>query len=187
VNRQDVWPLLLLVLLGAGSWGLATWLQQRELAAVKPSHAPDYEVDTLQFTTMGPDGTPRRRLVADRMVHYADDDSTQLTKPRLTLFEGDRPPWEVRSPKGWVSGDGELVLLQGEVHIDRAAAKDVRAVNIVTHDLRVQPKVSYAETDQPVDARSGADRVQAVGLQVWFDGPARLKLLSKVRGRYEVK
>ncbi len=174
-------------MLAAGSWGLATWLQQRERAAKPPAHAPDYELDTLELTTMGLDGAPRRRLAADRMVHYADDDSTALTEPRLTVFDSRRPPWQVRSAQGWVSGDGELVLLQGEVHIDRAAAKDVRAVEILTHDLRVQPKASYAETDQPVDARSGTDRVQAVGMQMWFDGPVRLKLLSKVRGRYEVK
>ena len=187
MNRDELRPLLLLVALAAGSWALATWLQQRELAAKPPGHAPDYQLDTLELTTMGPDGRPRRRLAASRMVHYADDDSTELTEPRLTVFESPRPPWQVRSAKGWVSADGEMVLLQGEVHIDRAASKDTRPVEILTHDLRVQPRASYAETDQPVDARSGGDRVQAVGLQVWFAGPVRLKLLSKVRGRYEVK
>ena len=187
MSRDDLRPLLLLIVLAAASWALATWLQQRELAPKPPGHAPDYELDDLELTTMGPDGAPRRRLAARRMVHYPDDDSTELTEPHLTVFDSRRPPWEVRSARGWVSRDGELVLLEGEVHIDRAAAEGVRAVQILTHDLRVQPKASYAETDQPVDARSGTDRVQAVGMQLWFDGPMRLKLLSKVRGRYEVK
>ena len=59
-------------------------------------------------------------------------------------------------------------------------------MNVVTRDLRVQPKHSYAETDQPVKVQSGPHRVEAVGLQAWLRPPVRIKLLGHVRGHYEV-
>jgi lipopolysaccharide export system protein LptC len=186
VLPRDLSVLVLALALAGGTWWLASWLQRDEEPYREAGHAPDYYLETLQFTTMDPEGRPARRLRAKRMVHYADDDSTELTAPRLSVYDDDRPPWEVQAEKGWVSGDGELVLLQGAVQIDREAADGVRPVHIATRDLRVQPEQSFAETDQPVDARSGSDRVRSDGMQIWLDGPVRIKLLSNVRGRYEV-
>jgi len=186
VRRRDVWILILLVLSAGASWWLANRLHHRELAAITDAHSPDYWVEGLTFTTMGPDGRPSRRLGAERMVHYADDDSTELSRPRLSVFEGEGPPWKIRSETGWVSSDGELILLQGEVRMERSEAEGVRPVDILTRDLRIQPKQGFAETDRAVSARSLADWVRAEGMQVWFNGPVRIKLLSNVRGQYEV-
>ena len=120
------------------------------------------------------------------MEHFPNDDSTQLQRPRLEIHDDDRPPWKIRSERGWVSGDKQLVLLQGEVHIDREAAPEVRPLHIVTHDLRVQPDNNYAETDAAVHATSRDDWLDSVGMQLWFARPIRVKLLSQVRGRYEI-
>jgi lipopolysaccharide export system protein LptC len=187
VLQRDLSVLALVLVLAGGTWWLSSWLHSREESGREVGRVPDYYLETLQFTTMDAQGRPARRLRAERMVHYADDDSTELAAPRLTVYDQGRPPWEIQAEQGWVSGDGELVLLQGEVQIDREGAAGVRPVHIVTRDLRVQPEQSFAETDRAVDARSDGDRVRSDGMQIWFDGPVRIKLLSNVRGRYEVE
>ena len=68
----------------------------------------------------------------------------------------------------------------------REAGQDVRPLNVVTRDLRVQPKHNYAETDQPATLISGENRIDTVGVQAWFSTPAHFKFLSRVRGHYEV-
>jgi lipopolysaccharide export system protein LptC len=186
VHRRDLWSLILLVSLAGASWWLANRLAREERASQVDEHAPDYWLEGLSFTTMGPDGLPTRRLGAERMIHYADDDSTELIEPVLSVFEGQRPPWNIRSESGWVSGDGELVLLRGEVRIERSEGEGVRPVEVLTRDLRVQPEQGYAETDRAVSAHSRRDWMQAQGMEVWFNGPVRIKLLSNVRGRYEL-
>ena len=80
-----------------------------------------------------------------------------------------------------------MVLLQGKVNIDRSAAPGIRPMHIITSDLRVQPKNNYAETDADARANSRDDWIESTGMQIWFAERIRVKLLAKVRGRYELE
>jgi len=174
------------LLLAAGTWWLAH--QGTEEPEYEPQpDSPDFHLEHFTATTMGPDGKPDKRLSAEHMVHYPADDSTELTRPRMTVFDEDRPPWHIRSETGWVSGDREIVLLNGEVKIDRSAAEEVRSLHLTTRNLRVQPEQNYAETDEYVYAESDNSWVESTGMQAWLKKPMRIKLLAKVRGRYEVE
>ena len=83
-----------------------------------------------------------------------------------------------------MSADGSLVLLSGEVLIQREADSNNRPVRILTRDVRVQPSEDYAETDEKVRVESESDWLDAVGMQAWLRPPSRLKFLSQVRGFY---
>lgn len=176
---------ILLILVGG-----TLWLTQRspvdEADYSTLEHRPDYYLEAVDTTLMGIDGKPGKRLVAERMTHFINDDSTELQRPRLTLYDQERPPWRIDSETGWLSGDGDILLLQGAVKIDRSAAPGVRPLHITTRDLRVQPRDNYVETDADVFARSNQDRIDAKGMQIWLQQPIRIKLLANVRGRYEV-
>jgi lipopolysaccharide export system protein LptC len=169
-------PALLFLLLLAG---VSHWLAGL-------GQEPDYFLNGLTATVFGHDGLPLRRLWAAELRHYPDDDSTEVLAPRLELYEADVPPWRLRAETAWLSGDGELLLLQGEVHVDREGAVGVRPLQAVTHNLRVQPRERYAETDERVSVHSAGSWVEATGMRAWLAGPLRLKLLSDARGRYEV-
>ncbi len=173
------------LLLAAGTWWLAQQGVEEPDYEPKPD-SPDFYLENFTATTMGRDGKPDKSLSAERMIHYPADDSTELTQPRMTVFDKDRPPWRIQSETGWVSGDREIVLLNGEVKIDRSAAEGVRALHLTTSNLRVQPEQNYAETDEYVYAESDGSWVESTGMQTWFKKPMRIKLLAKVRGRYEV-
>jgi lipopolysaccharide export system protein LptC len=176
---------LLLAVLGGSKW-LAEFLEVEETALQPESHTADYFLDNFTNTVMGPDGKPFRRLSADQMLHFPDDDSTELTKPKVTLFEEkDIPPWKIRSEQGWLSGDGNLLLLKGTVTIDREQAPGIRPIHIVTRNLRVQPGENYAETDEVITVTSLGSRLKSKGMQAWFNKPVRIKFLTDVRGYYE--
>ncbi len=176
----------LFILLAAGSSLLLQMTGEGEIEKIEAEHTPDYYVEDFSITTMGVDGKLERTLSAERMLHYPDDDSTELTRPHLVIYEEGAPPWKIKSERGWVSGDGQLVLLNGAVEIDRAAAPGIRPVHIDTHNLRVRPKENYAETDEKVKIRSLGDVQRSVGMQAWLGEPIRIKFLSKVRGHYEI-
>lgn len=178
--------ILILLLLVGGS----RWLMQADTTTTPAQqageHTPDYFLKEFTVTTMGPDGQPEQRLKAEFMQHYPDDDTTDLTHPDILLYDKGNPPWEIRSERGWLSGDGELLVLQGMVTIDRAAGPNNRPLHLITQDLHVHPKENYAETDQKVTIRSLRDQQESDGMQAWFRKPVRLRFAPNVRGRYEI-
>lgn len=184
-DRKNIVIAAVLLALAGGSLWLAqdTKIKEPEYRAVE--HTPDYYLEGVDAIQMNPDGSPSQRLLADRMTHYPDDDSTEVNIPNLTIYDKTKPPWRIRSKTGWLSGDGEVLLLQGEVKIDRSAARGVRPIHITTRDLRVQPRDNYLETDAPVESRSEKNRINAIGMQAWFHNPIRIKLLANIRGHYE--
>ena len=176
-----------LLILAGTSWWLAERTGVEESDSQADEHTPDYFLEGFTGVKMDASGKPEQKLVAQRLTHYPDDDSTELKQPRLTLYDEGRPPWRVRSETGWMSGDGEVLLLQGVVNIDRSAAPGVRPTHIITRDLRVQPRDNYLESDAEVHMRSLNDRLDAKGMQIWYSKPVRIKLLANVRGYYEGK
>ncbi len=177
---------VLLILLGGSQWLAST--SQKESVPIEPeTHDADYFVENFTNTNMDVTGRPFRRLRASKMLHFPDDDSTQLTDPYLTLYEDNVPLWKIQSERGWVSGDGELLLLKGRVVIDRIKTEELRPLNIVTRNLRLQPEQNYAETDEVVTVTSEGSRLKSRGAQAWFSEPVKFKFLSDVRGQYAVK
>jgi len=176
----------LFVLLAAGSRWLLQVTEDSDSEKVKTGHTPDYYVDDFSLSTMNLEGKLEQTLSAEHMQHYPDDDSTELTRPHLVIYEADSPPWKIHSETGWLSGDGSLVLLNGEVKINRAGGPGVRPLQITTRNVRARPKENYAETDEKARVRSLNDVQTSVGMQAWLKKPVRIKFLSKVRGRYEI-
>jgi len=176
----------LFVLLAAGSRWMLQVTHDNEIEKINTGHTPDYFVDDFSVSYMDIEGKLKQTLSAEHMKHYPGDDSTELTRPHLVIYEADTPPWKIRSETGWVSGDGTLVLLNGEVKIDRAGAPGIRPFHITTSNMRVRPKESYAETDEKAKVRSLEDVQTSIGMQAWLKKPVRIKFLSKVRGRYEI-
>ncbi len=123
-------------------------------------------------------------MKSEYLAHYPDDDSTELTKPRITLYRKEGTPWLIRSDRGWVSAEGELVLLSGDVTIERTSGPENRPVTVYTDDLRIRPKDQYAETDKHVVMISQNDKTEAIGLRAYIQ-EGRLQLLDDVKVYYE--
>lgn len=180
-------PLLLLLVIAAAlaSW----WLGDRPTETPQQARRDgprliDYYLTGLDVTRMTPDGRPAHRLTAREMRHYTDDDTSEVQTAHLTVFQGDAPPWEVDAERAWVSADGGLILLSGEVLIERAGDAERQPMRIVTRELRVQPREDYAETDEKVRVETDTDWLDATGMQAWLRPPSRLKFLSQVKGYY---
>lgn len=176
----------LIGLAALSAWLLETVKSEREPIAKARPHTPDYTLENFTASAMDIRGKLHDRLQAQIMLHYPDDDSSELTKPHIELYRQDAPPWRVDAEKGWVYSKGELVLLQDDVFIERDAVSKDGPLHIVTRDVRVRPKDKYAETDQPVAILQGTARIDAVGMRAYFQ-EGRLELLSAVRGKYDPK
>ena len=103
--------------------GLSLWLQygiiESDPATVvkQNSHDPDYYIEN--FTTIGMDKRGRRKYIleAERLVHYPDDGTALLDNPHVIQYEEGQPPVHTYAESGWISANGEEVLLSGNVRM----------------------------------------------------------------------
>ena len=145
---------------------------------------PDYYVENFTTTTMDENGFPRRRVTADYMAHFPDTDTHELANPQLILYRESKSPWYVRSERGWISSNQEVMLLLGKVHIWRNDSAGERELDIRTEDMRVLPNSDYGETDRLVVISTPTSESRGVGMRAFLD-KSRLELLSQVHTVYE--
>lgn len=184
-DRLITWsPLILVALLATMSF----WLDRKvQPPAHRPDgstrHDPDFIVEGFSAVKMNPDGTRRYALAAKRMVHFPDDNSTQLELPRLVYFDYERAPVTIRSETAEAVQGGDDVFFRGDVQIIRSAYASNAELGVFTSFLHVIPDKDLAKTDKPVRMVEGNSTASSVGLE--FNNVTReIKLLSEVKASY---
>ncbi|MBQ0725416.1 MAG: LPS export ABC transporter periplasmic protein LptC [Cycloclasticus sp.] len=179
---------LLLAFIALSSWWFA-FMHETPLddKAIKPAHKIDYFLKDFDLLSMTMAGQPKQRLHGAYMQHFVDDDSTEITTPKMTMYTLDKPDLHIHSETGYISSDGQLVLLNGAVKVKREALKNIAAMEIDTHNLRVQLANDFAETDEFVKIKSGNNIIKGNGLRAHFREPINIKILENARGHHEIK
>jgi lipopolysaccharide export system protein LptC len=185
-DRLATWaPVALLLLLAALTWWLDSKVQpltQRPDGSTR--HDPDMYVEGYAASRMTPEGVKQYELTGKRLVHYPDDNSTELESPQLKYFDPDRAPVTVKADTAQVTDGGDNVYFSGNVQVVRAPYADKPELGVLTTYLHVMPEQQLARTDKPVTLMEGNSTATSLGLE--FDNKARqLKLNSQVRARYE--
>jgi lipopolysaccharide export system protein LptC len=186
MNRSNVIIFIILLLLV----GLSAWLGKSfktgddDQTATSDPDGIDYYMENFTISSMNLQGQPRQDLSAIRMEHYSSDDSTALTEPRIVVYKEDTAPWYINANRGWISADGEIVLLKGNVTIERPAENHKGTMKISTSELRIRPDDEYAETDKAIVMEGDGTRTEAVGMRAYMK-QGKLHLLNRVRGHYE--
>lgn len=185
-DRLVTWsPLILIALLAA----LTFWLDQKVQSPARlpdgsSRHDPDFIIEGFAAVQMNPDGSRRYALSAKRMVHYPDDDSTDLELPKLVYFDYQRAPVTVRSDTARTTQGGDDVFFEGDVQVVRSAYETNPELGIFTSFLHVIPDQDLAKTDRLVRMVEGKSTASSVGLE--FDNRTRqIRLLSEAKVSYE--
>jgi lipopolysaccharide export system protein LptC len=156
----------------------------RDAGVRSPDHEPDYYLVEMVRRTMNREGGLQSVLTAEQVFHFPDDDTTELAHPHMEIYNGAPNPWQVVAEHGLVKADNEVIFLQGRVEIWRVDDKGEREFEIITSELRVFPKVQYAETDNAAIIKGHDSVTRTRGFRANFEHN-RLELLERVRTRYE--
>ena len=185
IRASNLLPLMLMFFLGA----LTLWLRiTMETPASGSSdghhrHDPDAIIDDFTVTRLDEQGVAHYTLTANRMVHFADDDSTEISAPRV-VKRGDGPTVTITAERGTVTRDGEEAFFHGNVLVVRAATPEREELRVRTDYLHVLAEKNFARTDKAVTITEGRSVLSGVGME--FDKNAgRFTLFSQVRGRLD--
>lgn len=179
----NLFPLFLLAALAALTYWLDNSMQESAQPRDKrPAHEPDYTVEKLIATRMDIDGRIRDTLQTAKMVHYPDDDSTELTTPRFVSFARGMP-LSVTAKQARISSNGSDLYFLGDVRATRAAQSGKSALVLTTEYLHLLPDDNIARTNRPVTISDAAMTIKAGGMELNSETRI-LKLHSGVRGVY---
>lgn len=172
--------LVLVLLVSTSSWLLYRLADEGTAREQLLRHNPDHYMENFTTTTMEEDGNIKNRLSADYMAHYPDNDTTELLRPKLEVFQQNKPPIFIIADKGWVTSDNEVILLTGAVKLWQDRSDGSRKMEIITTDVRILPDQEYAETDMPATFIDRRSTINATGVRAYFKDE-RVELLNNVQ------
>jgi lipopolysaccharide export system protein LptC len=147
------------------------------------AHEPDTIVKNFNALAFDREGRPLHRLSATRLVHYMDDDTTELDSPRFSVLARDRVRSEVTARRGQVSSNGQHVHLLGDVRLSRLGPGDQAPLTLETEYLWIIPDAGIMQTHKPVTLKQGRAVIMAGNLLV-NDPNKEVTLSGGVHGSY---
>lgn len=184
LTTTRLFPLALMFALALLTFYLDRTVRDEESHPSLRRHDPDYLITNFTTTTYNKNGAPESILSAAKMIHYPDDDSTELIGPRMVQNKKADQRMTVSAQRGALSRDGEEIFLYDNVLLVREAAAERPEARLSTSFLHVVQDRSLALTDREVlmeeDHRSLAGR----GMEYNYES-GQLLLRSEVRGYFE--
>ena len=181
-----VLPLVLMFLLALVTFWLERAVREEEPRPTARRHDPDYLITNFTTTSYNREGITESMLSASRMVHYPDDDSTELISPRVVQTRPSEPRMTVSAERGVISRDGDDIFLYDNVLLVREADEARPEARMTTSFLHVVRDRSLVRTDREVVIVE--DRRMLAGRGMEYNNTSQqLQLLSRVHGRFEPK
>ena len=183
--RPTAWlPLAALALLV----GLTLWVNQLvqpagNRADASKRHDPDVMVDNFKARKLDEQGLVRYTLVARKMVHYPDDDSSLLETLNFDAYQPNQPRVNITAERGRLQKGGDEVWIEGNVVVHRDPAPRVEPLKIFTDKLLVLPDEGIARTSSEVRMESPSGHATAAGLEM--NNTERTVRLNRVRSTYK--
>lgn len=166
---------------------ITLWLQDafKETPLVpeqKQKHFPDYFMDGFAVTQMNEQGLPAYVFRAERLQHYSDNNSSEITAPHIEIHD-QRGNWSIVAARAIVFGETDIIHLYDQVEIRREKTPQQDGLAIDTSYLKVDTRKKIAETDRNAHISTGALKLESRGMM--FDSTRDiLKLTSSVKGSY---
>jgi lipopolysaccharide export system protein LptC len=93
---------------------------------------PDFiihDVNSQQFTVQG---TLQYEMAAKKLIHYPTNDITELFQPMMDFKSDRQGHWAVRSKRGFVAGETDIIELTGAVYSFQANRANTQSSHAFT-------------------------------------------------------
>jgi lipopolysaccharide export system protein LptC len=174
MSTTRLFPLGLMLALALLTFYLERTVREDDAPPALRRHDPDYLVSNFTTTTYNHEGAAETVMSAMKMVHYPDDDTTELLAPRLVQAKPNEPRFTVRAERGQLSRDGDEIFLFGAVLL---------VARMTTEFLHILRERSLARTDKPVKIVEGGRSLQGRGME-YNNETRELVLRHDVQARF---
>jgi len=149
-------------------------------------HDPDYLVTNFTTTTYNREGNAETVLAAAQMQHYPDDDSTEVSAPRVMQAKPAQPRFTVQADRGKISREGDEFFLYDNVVLVREADAARPQARMTTSFLHILRDRALVRTDREVLFEEPGRSLRGRGME-YHNATRELFLRDDVHARFEAK
>jgi lipopolysaccharide export system protein LptC len=183
VSTTRLFPLALMVALALLTFYLDRTVRVEETQGSPRRHDPDYLLINFTTTTFNAQGAAESMLSAAKMVHYPDDDSTELTAPRIVQSKPSEPRFSVNADRGVLSSGGDEIFLYDNVVLLREAHGARPAARFTTSFLHLVRDRSLVRTDREVHIVEEQRALTGRGME-YNNATSQFHLRNQVEARF---
>ncbi len=184
-------PMLLMAILTLGTYWMVQMNEPNLDAEKQKRHVPDYIMDGIVVTTLGPEGNTKFRVVGQKLTHYEDDASSEIDWPIARRFHETKPPITVKSDKGFLDGDMTILDLVGNASLTRpaqpATASQAGSARLFMSSSKftVLMNDDIVKTNRPVNLEQGLSIMTSQEGAIFDNVHQKLTMIGQVKGRIE--
>lgn len=180
--KNSIIVLGLIMTISLAVW--TTYLSYHRPIQSKPKALlPDAFMEDVVAIIMDQQGKPKIKIVTPKMIHYTQNDTTELTAPELTLYRKSTQPWYITSKFATATQGIDSVFFRDDVIIHHSADEENPATLIKTETLTVHPDEQTAQTKDFITMIQPNLTVKAIGMNADMN-TGNINLLSQARGEY---
>jgi lipopolysaccharide export system protein LptC len=183
-SATRLFPLVLVLALALLTFWLERTVRDEEVHPSQRRHDPDYLVEQFVVTKFNAAGALESTVSAAKMVHYPDDDSTELVAPRLVQAKANEPRMTLSADRGAISHNGEELFLFGNALLVREAGGGRSEARMQSSFLHVIGARSLVRTDREVQVFESGRTLSGRGME-YHNETWQLFLRNQVRARFE--
>jgi len=185
-STTRLFPLGLMLVLALLTFWLDRAVRDEPSHPSQRRHDPDYLVHDFASTSFNRAGSIETTITAAKMLHYPDDDSTELIAPRVVQEKPTQPRFTVRADRGVLAREGDEIFLYDNVLLVREPDQNHPGTRMTTSFLHVLRDRSIVRTDREVTIVEGSRSLTGRGME--YDNESREMLLRHdVKGRFEAE
>jgi lipopolysaccharide export system protein LptC len=174
-STTRLFPLGLMLVLALLTFWLDRAVRDEPSHPSQRRHDPDYLVHDFASTSYNRLGSIETTITAAKMLHYPDDDSTELISPRVVQEKPTQPRFTVRADRGVLAREGDEILLYDNVLLVREPDEGHPGTRMTTSFLHVLRDRSIVRTDREVTIVEGRRSLTGRGME--YDNESRALLL----------
>jgi lipopolysaccharide export system protein LptC len=184
-------PMLLMAFLTLGTYWMVQMNEPNLETEKQKRHVPDYIMDGIVVTTLGPEGNTKFRVLGQKLTHYEDDASSEIDWPIARRFHETKPAITVRSDKGFLDGDMTILDLVGNASLTRPAqaATATQAGSsrlfMSSSKFTVLMNDDIVKTNRPVNLEQGQSIMTSQKGAIFDNVNQKLTMIGQVKGRIE--
>jgi lipopolysaccharide export system protein LptC len=183
-STTRLFPLGLMLVLALLTFWLDRAVREEPVHPSQRRHDPDYLVHDFTSTSYNRLGLAETTITAEKMLHFPDDDSTELISPRVVQDKPTQPRFTVRADRGVLAREGDEIFLYDNVYLVREPDDAHPSARMNTSFLHILRDRSIVRTDREVTIVEGRRSLSGRGMEYNNDS-RELELRSDVTARFE--